>query len=164
MASMTRTVRLTAAESFWYLLGCIALGAMYLAKVPAKKALAEAGLAQLTRAERFWYRVLCVAFGAGYLAKLPVKQALSEMGPSRGGGHRGGPDRAGADRAGADRAGADRAGADRAGADRAGAGRAGTGRPDQPDYSGLVPAPRREPEAPAAGRHGRRQGPHQRRH
>ena len=73
MASMTRTVRLTAAESFWYLFGCVAFGAMYLAKVPAKKALAEAGLARMTSAERFWYRVQCVALGAGYLAKLPVK-------------------------------------------------------------------------------------------
>jgi hypothetical protein len=129
MAPVTRAVRLTAAESFWYLLGCMAFGAMYLAKVPAKKALAEAGLARMTSAERFWYRVQCVAFGAGYLAKLPVKQALSEMGPSRGGGHRPGADQGG-----------------------------------QPEDGGLIPAPRREQELPAARRHGRRQSSHQRRH
>ena len=149
MASMTRTVRLTAAESFWYLLGCVAFGAMYLAKVPAKKALAEAGLARMTSAERFWYRVQCVALGTGYLAKLPVKQALSEMGPSRGGGHRGAPDRAESDRRGAGRPEAHLGAA---------------GRTGQPGYGGLVPAPRREQDGPAAGRRGRRQSSHQRRH
>ena len=71
-------VRLSAAASFWYILGCIAFGAMYFAKVPAKKALSEAGVAEMTSAEQFWYVLQCIAFGAGYFAKLPVKKALSE--------------------------------------------------------------------------------------
>jgi hypothetical protein len=79
VAAIIRMVRLTAAESLWYLVGCVSFGAMYLAKVPAKKALAEAGLAQMTSAEQFWYVVQCVAFGAGYLAKVPLKKALSEI-------------------------------------------------------------------------------------
>jgi hypothetical protein len=89
MTTVLRTARLSAAESFWYLVGCIGFGLMYLAKVPVKKALAEAGLAQMTSAERFWYRVQCVALGAGYLAKIPVKKALNEAGPVHGGGRRG---------------------------------------------------------------------------
>ncbi len=88
MTTVLRTARLSAAESFWYLAGCIAFGLMYLAKVPVKKALAEAGLAQMTGAERFWYRAQCVALGAGYLAKIPVKRALAEIGPVHGGGRR----------------------------------------------------------------------------
>lgn len=79
MTALLRTVRMTGAESFWYVLGCISFGAMYFAKVPVKKALAEAGLGQLTSAEHFWYMVQCVAFGAGYFAKVPVKKALSEV-------------------------------------------------------------------------------------
>ena len=71
--------QLSAAASFWYLLGCIAFGGAYLAKVPAKKALAEAGMAQMTAAEKFWYVLMCIALGGGYLAKLPVKKALTEM-------------------------------------------------------------------------------------
>jgi hypothetical protein len=87
VAAIIRTVRLTAGESFWYMLGCVWFGAMYLAKVPAKKALSEAGLAQLTRAEQFWYVISCIAFGAGYLVKVPLKKALSEVayGPGPGG-------------------------------------------------------------------------------
>jgi hypothetical protein len=88
MTTVLRTARLSAAESFWYLVGCIGFGLMYLAKVPVKKALAEAGLAQMTDAERIWYRVQCAAFGAGYLAKIPVKKALNEIGPVHGGGRR----------------------------------------------------------------------------
>jgi hypothetical protein len=72
-------MRLTAAESFWYVLQCIAFGAGYFAKVPVKKALSEVGLARLTGAEHFWYVLQCVAFGSGYFAKVPVKKALSEM-------------------------------------------------------------------------------------
>jgi hypothetical protein len=79
MTAMLRTVRMTGAESFWYVLGCVSFGAAYFAKVPAKKALAEAGLVQLTSAEQFWYVVQCIALGAGYLAKVPVKKALSEL-------------------------------------------------------------------------------------
>ena len=70
---------LTAAGSFWYVLGCVAFGAMYFCKVPAKKALADAGICEMTAAEKFWYVVQCIAFGAGYFAKLPVAKALSEM-------------------------------------------------------------------------------------
>ena len=69
---------LTTAEAFWYILGCIPMGAMYLAKVPVKKALEEAGVAQMTAAEKFWYVLACIPMGAGYFAKLPVKKALSE--------------------------------------------------------------------------------------
>ena len=79
MTETLRSVRLTAAESFWYVLGCIGFGAMYFAKVPAKKALSEAGLAEMTSAEHFWYVLQCIAFGGGYFAKIPIKKALSEM-------------------------------------------------------------------------------------
>jgi hypothetical protein len=79
VATIARTVRLTAAESFWYVLQCIAFGAGYFAKVPVRKALSEVGLAQMTGAEQFWYVLQCIAFGAGYFAKVPVKKALSEM-------------------------------------------------------------------------------------
>jgi hypothetical protein len=78
IAVMTR-VRLSAAEAVWYILGCVCFGGMYIAKVPVKKALAEAGLARMTNAEHIWYMVLCVALGAGYLGKLPAKKALSEV-------------------------------------------------------------------------------------
>jgi len=88
MTTVLRAARLSAAESFWYLVGCVGFGLMYLAKVPAKKALAEAGLARMTGAERFWYRAQCVALGAGYLAKIPVKKALTEIGPVQAGGTR----------------------------------------------------------------------------
>lgn len=88
MTSIAGRFRLTAAESFWYVLGCIAFGGMYFAKVPAKKAMSEAGLAEMTDAERFWYVLQCVAFGAGYFAKIPVKKALTEMTQVPGHGHR----------------------------------------------------------------------------
>ena len=74
-----RQAVMTAAGSFWYVLGCIPMGAMYFAKVPAKKALQDAGMAQMTAAEQFWYVLMCIAFGGGYFAKLPVAKALSEM-------------------------------------------------------------------------------------
>jgi hypothetical protein len=79
MRTPARVVSLTTAEAFWYVLGNIGLGAMYLAKVPVKKAFAEAGLAEMTTAERFWYVCQCIAFGAGYFAKLPAKKALAEV-------------------------------------------------------------------------------------
>lgn len=41
MAAIIRKVRLTSAESFWYLLGCVCFGVMYLAKAPFKKAVSE---------------------------------------------------------------------------------------------------------------------------
>ena len=70
---------LTAAQKFWYILSCIPFGAGYLAKVPAKKAMADFGLASLTGAEAFWYILMCLPFGAGYFAKLPIAKALSEL-------------------------------------------------------------------------------------
>lgn len=80
MTAVMRTIRMTGAESFWYILGCISFGGMYFAKVPVKKALSEVGLVQMTSAEQFWYVLQCIAFGAGYFAKLPAKKALSEVG------------------------------------------------------------------------------------
>ena len=74
-----RGAGLTAAGAFWYILQCIAFGAGYFAKVPAKKALQDFGMAQMTAAEQFWYVLMCIGFGAGYFAKLPVAKALSEM-------------------------------------------------------------------------------------
>jgi hypothetical protein len=89
MATSLGRLRLTAAESFWYVLGCIAFGGMYFAKVPVKKALSEAGLAEMTSAEQFWYVLQCVAFGAGYFAKVPVKKALTETAQLRDPGYGG---------------------------------------------------------------------------
>jgi hypothetical protein len=43
-------VELTGAERFWYVLGCIAFGAMYIAKLPAAKALSE--LPEIVRARQ----------------------------------------------------------------------------------------------------------------
>jgi hypothetical protein len=79
---------LTGAQQFWYVLQCIAFGAGYFSKIPAKKALADFGMAEMTGAEKFWYVLQCVAFGAGYFAKLPVAKALSEMPQFQTGGYR----------------------------------------------------------------------------
>jgi hypothetical protein len=79
---------LTGAQQFWYALQCIAFGAGYFAKIPAKKALADFGMAELTSAEKFWYVLQCIAFGAGYFAKLSTAKALSEMPQFSGGGYR----------------------------------------------------------------------------
>jgi hypothetical protein len=70
---------LTAAQSFWYVLSCIPFGAGYFAKIPAKKAMADFGLATLTGAEAFWYILMCLPLGAGYFAKLSTAKALSEL-------------------------------------------------------------------------------------
>lgn len=72
-------VSLTAAEKFWYVLGCIAFGASYFAKIPAKKALSDFGMTEMTSAEGFWYILMCISFGAGYFAKLPTAKAISEL-------------------------------------------------------------------------------------
>lgn len=80
-------VSLTAAEKFWYVLGCIGFGAAYFAKIPAKKALSDFGMAELTGAEAFWYVLQCIAFGAGYFAKLPTAKAISELDQFRKAGH-----------------------------------------------------------------------------
>ncbi len=68
----------TAAERFWYVLGCIAFGAAYFAKIPVKAALRDAGRCQLTGWENLWYYLGCIAFGANYFAKVSIKKGLSE--------------------------------------------------------------------------------------
>ena len=70
---------LTSAGRFWYLLGCLAYGANYFAKVCAKKALSDFGLAALNDTERAWYTVLCIACGLGYFTKIPTAKAVSEL-------------------------------------------------------------------------------------
>jgi hypothetical protein len=75
--------RLTGAETFWYVLGCIAFAGAYFAKIPAKKALSEYGYVTMTGAEKFWYVLMCIWFGAGYLAKVPIKKAFAEGLPTR---------------------------------------------------------------------------------
>jgi hypothetical protein len=86
-AQAQRRMGLTGAQQFWYVLQCIAFGAGYFAKIPAKKALADFGMAKLTSAEQFWYVLQCIAFGAGYFAKLPMAKALSEMPEFRAAGY-----------------------------------------------------------------------------
>ena len=78
-AGATADTGFTSAERFWYLLGNIALGAMYLRKVPAKKAMSEFGLAALSHAEGTWYTILCIACGLGYFTKIPTAKAVSEL-------------------------------------------------------------------------------------
>lgn len=82
-ATAPRRAGMTGAETFWYVLGCIAFAGAYFAKVPAKKALSEYGYGTMTGAEKFWYVLMCIGFGAGYFAKLPVKKALTEVMSSR---------------------------------------------------------------------------------
>jgi len=77
---MERQAALTGAETFWYVLMCVAFGGGYFAKIPAKKAAVEVtGRGQLTSAEKFWYALMCIAFGAGYFAKIPTKKSLTEV-------------------------------------------------------------------------------------
>ena len=84
MQHAARKIGMTAAEQFWYILGCVAFGAAYLQKVPVKKALSDYGLVEMTGAEQFWYILGCIAFGGAYLAKVPVAKALSELDQFRG--------------------------------------------------------------------------------
>jgi hypothetical protein len=70
---------LTSAQQVWYTLQCIYFGMGYFAKIPAKKALQDYGMAELTSAEQTWYTIQCIFFGLGYFAKLPTAKALSEM-------------------------------------------------------------------------------------
>ena len=71
---------LTTWEGIWYVLMCIALGAGYFSKIPAKKALQDFGMVEMTSAERFWYVLMCIIPpGAGYFAKIPTAKALSEL-------------------------------------------------------------------------------------
>lgn len=62
----------------------IAFGAGYFAKIPAKKALSDFGMAEMTAAEKFWYVLMCIPFGAGYFAKIPTAKAISELPQLRG--------------------------------------------------------------------------------
>jgi hypothetical protein len=86
-----RNFGLRRGEPFWYVLGCVAAGAAYLLKLPAKKAAAEI-LTELHRAgggpgegyglggaETFWYVLLCFPLGGAYFAKVSAKKALWEM-------------------------------------------------------------------------------------
>ena len=84
----TPATGLTPAQQFWYVLQCIAFGAGYFAKIPAKRALADFGMVEMTGAEKFWYAFQCLAFGAGYFAKLSTAKALSEMPQFRAGTYR----------------------------------------------------------------------------
>ena len=68
----------TGAEKFWYVLQNVYFGSGYLAKVPVKKALSEAGLCVMTTAEKVWYVTLWLGFGAGYFHKVIIKKALNE--------------------------------------------------------------------------------------
>jgi hypothetical protein len=79
---VVRKTALTTWEHIWYVLQCIAFGAGYFAKVPAKRALSDFGLCEPTGAERFWYVLQCCAFGAGYFAKIPTAKALTELSQS----------------------------------------------------------------------------------
>ena len=79
VAGAVRKTALTTWEGIWYVLQCIAFGAGYFGKVPAKKAMQDFGLVEMTGAEHFWYIVQCIAFGAGYFAKIPTAKALSEL-------------------------------------------------------------------------------------
>jgi hypothetical protein len=69
----------TSAERFWYVLGCVPLGAAYFGKIPVKAALRDAGTATMTDAEECWYGLMCLALGSGYFAKVSVKKALAEQ-------------------------------------------------------------------------------------
>ena len=82
---------LRGAEAFWYVLGCIAMGAAYFSKLPAKKAMCEvlselqldgqgpSRSYSLRGAEGFWYVLMCLGGGAGYFAKVSAKKALWEV-------------------------------------------------------------------------------------
>jgi hypothetical protein len=82
---------LRGAEGFWYVLGCIAMGAAYFSKLPGKKAACEvfselqldgrgpSRSYSLHGMESFWYVLMCLGFGAGYFAKVSAKKALWEL-------------------------------------------------------------------------------------
>jgi hypothetical protein len=82
---------LRGAEGFWYVLGCIAMGAAYFSKIPAKKAACEvfselqldgqgpSRSHSLRGMEGFWYLLMCLGFGSGYFAKVSAKKALWEL-------------------------------------------------------------------------------------
>jgi hypothetical protein len=78
-----RKAALTTWEGAWYALMNVALGAGYLRKVPAKKAMQDYGLVEMSTAEQLCYGLECLCFGAGYLAKIPTARALSELAPAR---------------------------------------------------------------------------------
>jgi hypothetical protein len=82
-----REYSLRGAEVFWYVLGCIAMGAAYFSKIPVKKAFFEVLddlrvqdiNPRLRGAEAFWYVLMCIAFGGGYFAKVSAKKGLCEI-------------------------------------------------------------------------------------
>jgi hypothetical protein len=81
-----REYSLRGAEVFWYVLGCIPMGAAYFAKIPVKKAFYEVlddlradVNPRLGGAEAFWYVLMCIAFGGGYFAKVSAKKGLCEI-------------------------------------------------------------------------------------
>lgn len=77
---------LRGAESFWYVLGCIAMGAAYFSKLPGKKAACEVfselqldgqGPSRsytLHGMEGFWYVLMCLGFGAATSPKCPPRK------------------------------------------------------------------------------------------
>ena len=82
---------LRGAEGFWYVLGCIAMGAAYFSKIPGKKAACEVFSElqldgqgprrsySLRGMEGFWYVLMCLGFGGGFFAKVSAKKALWEL-------------------------------------------------------------------------------------
>jgi len=82
---------LRGAESVWYVIFCIYLGAAYFAKIPSKKAACEIFSElqldgqgpslgySLNGWESFWYILMCLAFGSGYFQKVWAKKSLWEM-------------------------------------------------------------------------------------
>jgi hypothetical protein len=91
MQAVGKRYALRGAETFWYVLACIAIGSGYFAKLPAKKAASEI-LSELQLdgggpshgyglrgAEGFWYVMECLAFGGGYFAKVYAKKGLWEL-------------------------------------------------------------------------------------
>ena len=67
-AGAVRKTALTTWEGIWYVLQCIALGAGYFGKIPAKKAMSDFGLTEMTACgtvlvrravHRIWFCLLC---------------------------------------------------------------------------------------------------------
>ena len=71
--------KMKSAETFSYVLQCLAFGSGYFAKVIVKKAMSEVGPTKTSAAEGVWYVLQCLAFGAGYFSKVISKKAISEI-------------------------------------------------------------------------------------
>lgn len=76
--NVTVTPDFTGWARFWYYLGNVFLAASYFAKIPARRALEQAGVGRLTGAERFWYVIENIPLGAGYFAKIIVARAIAQ--------------------------------------------------------------------------------------